>query len=57
VRYVPQSQVVDDSGVYCRLLRAEAARRGMAELPFVSIPEGPEAGSFAEALAAIQALL
>jgi predicted secreted protein len=56
-RYVPQSYVADENGVYCRLLRSEAERRGMGDLPFVSIPEGPEAGSFEEALAGIRALL
>ncbi len=56
-RYIPKSYVAGENGVYCRILRAEAERRGMGDLPFVSIPEGPEAGSFEAALAAIQALL
>jgi predicted secreted protein len=57
VRYVPESHVVDESGVYCRILRDAAGRRGLGDIPFVSTPEGPDSGSFEAALASIRALL
>jgi hypothetical protein len=49
--------VIDGSGVYGRLLQSEAVRRGLGDLPFASLPEAPDAGSFEEALAAIERML
>jgi predicted secreted protein len=57
VRYTPSQQFVAGQGVFCRLLQAEAGRRGLSELAFVSIPEVPDAGSLQEALDAIRRVL
>jgi predicted secreted protein len=56
-RYVPKSNVVAGQGVFCEILQAEAARQGLAGIPFVSAPEAPDSGSFDEALASLRKLL
>lgn len=56
-RYIPAQHFVCGQGVFCEILRAEAARIGLAEIPFVSTPEVPDAGSFEEALKSIRELL
>jgi predicted secreted protein len=57
VRYLPETALSDGPGVYCETLLAEAARRGMGDVPFVSLPEVPGVGPMAEALAAIERVL
>lgn len=57
VRYVPPQEFVTGEGVFCQLLRAEVEHRGLGQLPFVSIPEVPEAGSVDAAVRAIRQLL
>ena len=56
-RYIPAQHFAYGQGVYCEILQVEAARLGLQDLPFVSTPEVPDAGSFEEALRAIRALL
>ena len=56
-RYIPTQYFAPGQGVFCEILRAEAARLGLTDVPFVSTPEVPDAGSFDEALRAIRALL
>jgi len=56
-RYVPAQHFVCGQGVFCEILRAEAARMGLEDIPFVSTPEVPDAGSFEEALKSIKALI
>jgi predicted secreted protein len=53
VWYIPKQQFVDDRGVFCVSLQEEAARRGLSDIPYVSVPEVHEAGSFKEALCQI----
>lgn len=57
VRYIPPQVFVPGEGVFCQALRAEVERRGLGHLPFVSIPEVPEAGSVAAAVEVIRGLL
>jgi predicted secreted protein len=56
-RYVPKQHFACGSGVFCEILQAEVARQGLTDIPFVSTPEMPDAGSFEEALKAIKELL
>jgi predicted secreted protein len=56
-RYVPTQHFVCGQGVFCEILRAEAERLGLADIPFVSTPEAPDAGSFEEALKSIGELI
>lgn len=56
-RYIPTQQFVCGQGVFCEILRTEAARLGLGDIPFVSTPEVPDAGSFEDALQSIRALL
>lgn len=51
---VPLQSFAETLGVYCEELHKEAERRGMADLRFLSLPEVPEAGSFAEAMEEIR---
>lgn len=54
VWHVPLQSFGETQGVYCEELRREAERRGMADLLFLSLPEVPEAGSFADAMEEIR---
>ena len=56
-RYIPAQHFVCGQGVFCEILQAEAARQALADVPFVSTPEVPDAGSFEDALRAIKELL
>jgi hypothetical protein len=56
-RYIPLQHFVASRGIFCEILQAEAARRGLESLPFVSIPEVQDAGSFEDAINSIRALL
>ena len=56
-RYVPAQHFVNGRGVFCEILQAEAARLGLAGIPFVSMPEVSDAGSFEDALGSIRDLL
>jgi len=56
--YVPESNPVNDRGVFCEILQSEAQKREiLARVPFVAFPEVEEVGSFEEALKQIKALL
>ncbi|MEN4042547.1 MAG: hypothetical protein ROW52_00050 [Anaerolineaceae bacterium] len=56
--YVPEQIAVADRGVYCEALQQEQRQRpGLENLPYVSVPELKELGSFEEALQQIRALL
>lgn len=56
-RYLPASRLAPEPGVYCEILRAEVARRGLGSVPFVGIPEVPDIGSIEAALPRIAAAL
>ncbi len=56
-RYIPSQHFVSGQGVFCEILRAEAAARDLSGIPFVSTPEVADAGSFEEALQSIRGLL
>lgn len=56
--YVPEQIAVADRGVYCEALQHELRQRpGLENIPFVSVPELKELGSFEEAFQQIRALL
>ncbi len=57
VRYLPETALADGPGVYCETLQAEAGRRGIDDVPFLSLPEVPGVGPMEEALAAIRQVL
>ncbi|MGM0375106.1 MAG: CD3072 family TudS-related putative desulfidase [Chloroflexota bacterium] len=55
--YIPKQQFVDDSGVYCEILKDEVEKRGLSHIPFVSFPEVEDVGSEEDALSDIRTLL
>jgi predicted secreted protein len=55
--YVPESVYAPGKGNFCEELQEELHQRGLDGLPFAAAPEFDEAGSEAEALAEIRALL
>ena len=57
VRYLPEVAVSDGPGVFGETLQAEAGRRGLGDIPFVSLPEVPDIGRLEEALADIRRVL
>lgn len=50
----PRQKFADTRGVFCEVLQAEAARRGLSDLQFFALPEVPEAGDFAASLVQIR---
>ena len=51
---VPKQRFAETQGVYCEELLVEKERRQLKDILFLSLPEVPEAGDFADALAEIQ---
>jgi predicted secreted protein len=56
-RYIPSQHFVSGMGIYCGVLQGELARRSLEKIPFVSVPEVQDAGSFEDALSSIRNLL
>lgn len=52
VWYTPRQRFDPDRGVFCEELQAEAEKRGITDIPYLSFPEADEVGTtFDEALA------
>lgn len=56
-RYLPQTHHVAGAGVYCQALQAEAQRRQLSHIPFIGIPEVPEAGLFEDAMCTLRQMV
>lgn len=58
VWYLPEQKNVADRGVYCEILQQLVRQRpGLENLPFISVPELKEVGSFEEAFQQIRDLV
>jgi predicted secreted protein len=56
-RYIPESENVNERGVFCDVFQEELKKRGQDDIPLVAAPEFDEVGSMDEALKKIKALL
>ncbi len=54
---LPQSAYVSGRGVYCEILQMEAEKRGLGDIPFVSVPDPVLPESHDAAVAQIELLL
>jgi hypothetical protein len=55
--YVPESENVQENGVFCEVFQDELKKRGQDDIPLVAAPEFDEVGSMDEALQQVKALI
>ena len=55
--YVPESENVQESGVFCEVFKEELKKRGHDDIPLVAAPEFDELGSMDGALQQVKALI
>ena len=55
--YVPESENVQESGVFCEVFKDELKKRGQDDIPLVAAPEFDEVGSMDEALQQVKAFI
>lgn len=51
---IPQQHFAATAGVYSEILRAEAKRRGLEDLPFLAVPDAPFSDDVSESLVQIR---